>query len=105
MNNNNLITFLFGAVVGGVAAYYVVKHKDEIIEKIQEIEGNLNIDHAEWIDKAKAQLERLTQNFQNTVQKYSHSDSDEAAKESEVAHIIAELNQLRQEVNSLSPQS
>lgn len=105
MNNNNLITFLFGAVVGGAAAYYIFKHQDEILEKIQEIEGNLNIDHAEWIEKAKAQLERLTQSFQTTVQKYSHSESDEAAKESEVAHIIAELNQLRQEVNSLSPQS
>lgn len=102
MNQNNLATFLLGAVLGGAAAYYVFKHQDEIIDKIHDLEENLNLDHHELIDKAKAQLEKLTQSFQTTVERYTHTDTDEAAKESEVAHIIEELNRLRDEVQALS---
>lgn len=100
--NTNLLSFIVGAAIGGAAAYYLVKHQDEILDKIHDLEGNLNIDHHEWIEKAKAQLEKLTQSFQTTVEKYTHTDSEEAAKESEVAHIIEELNALRQEVQRLS---
>ena len=102
MNQNNLATFLLGAVLGGAAAYYVFKHQDEIIDKIHDLEENLNLDRHELIDKAKAQLEKLTQSFQTTVERYTHTDTDEAAKESEVAHIIEELNRLRDEVQALS---
>lgn len=101
MNQNNLASFVLGAVVGGAAAYYVFKHQDEIIDKIHELEDNLNLDRHELIEKAKAQLERLTQSFQSTVERYTHHDTDEAAKESEVSHIIDELNRLREEVKAL----
>lgn len=102
MNQNNLLTFVLGAAIGGAATYYAFKHKDEILEKIDELEGTLHIDRHEWIEKAKEQLEKLTQTFQSTIQRYSHGDTEEAAKESEVAHIIEELNKLRQEVHALS---
>jgi len=102
MNQNNLATFLLGAVVGGAAAYYVFKHQDEIIDKIHDLEENLNLDRHELIEKAKAQLEKLTHSFQTTVERYTHSETDEAAKESEVSHIIEELNRLREEVQALS---
>ncbi|MCK9374360.1 MAG: YtxH domain-containing protein [Sulfuricurvum sp.] len=100
--NNTLLSFVLGAAVGGVAAYYVFKHQDEIVDKIHELEENLNIDHHEWVDKAKAQLERLTQTFQSTVERYTHADTEDAAKESEVSHILEELNRLRKEVQALS---
>lgn len=100
--NNNLLSFVLGAAVGGVAAYYVFKHQDEIVDKIHELEENLNIDHHEWVDKAKAQLEKLTQTFQSTVERYTHGDTEDAAKESEVSHILEELNRLREEVKALS---
>lgn len=100
--NNNLLSFVLGAAVGGIAAYYVFKHQDEIVDKIHELEENLNIDHHEWVDKAKAQLERLTQTFQSTVERYTHGDAEDAAKESEVSHILEELNRLRKEVQALS---
>lgn len=104
MNQNNLATFVLGAVIGGASAYYLFKHQDEIIDKIHDIEDHLNLDRHALIDKAKAQLERLTQSFQSTVERYTHhsGDTDEAAKESEVGHIIAELNRLREEVKALS---
>lgn len=102
MNQNNFASFVLGAALGGAAAYYLFKHQDEIMDKIHDLEENLNLDRHALIDKAKAQLERLTQSFQSTVERYTHSDTDEAAKESEVGHIIAELNRLREEVKSLS---
>lgn len=100
-NNTNLLSFVLGAAIGGAAAYYIFKHQDEIAEKIHEIEESLNIDHNEWVEKAKLQLEKLTQSFQSTVERYAHHDTDEAAKESEVSHIIEELNRLRSEVQAL----
>lgn len=106
MNQNNLLTFAVGAAIGGAAAYYAFKHKDEILgkidEKIDDLEGALHIDRHEWLEKAKEQLDKLTQTFQSTVQRFSHGETEEAAKESEVAHILEELNKLRQEVHALS---
>jgi hypothetical protein len=101
MNQNNTASFILGALVGGIATYYAYKHKDDIIGKIEEIESNLNIDHREWIEKAKARLEKLTNTFQSTVQQYAHSDTEETAREGEVGHIIEELNQLRAEMAAL----
>lgn len=100
--NTNLLSFVLGAAIGGAAAYYLFKHQDEILDKIHDLEGNLHIDHHEWIEKAKTQLEKLTQSFQSTVERYTHSEAEETAKESELAHIIDELNKLRQEVQALS---
>lgn len=102
MNQNNLLTFVIGAAIGGAATYYAFKHKDEILEKIDELEGNLHIDRYEWIEKAKEQLEKLTHTFQSTVQRFSHGDAEEAVKESEIAQIMEEINKLRQEVQALS---
>lgn len=101
MNQNNTASFILGALIGGVATYLAYKHKDEIIDKIQEIESNLNIDHHEWVEKAKARLEMLTNSFQSTIQQYAHSDTEETAREGEVGHIIEELNQLRAEMAAL----
>ena len=101
MNQNNTASFILGALVGGVATYYAYKHKDEIIDKLQEIESNLNIDHHEWVEKAKARLEKLTNSFQSTLQQYAHNDTEETAREGEVGHIIEELNQLRAEMAAI----
>lgn len=101
MNQNNTASFILGALVGGIATYYAYKNKDEIIDKLQEIESNLNIDHHEWVEKAKARLEKLTSSFQSTLQQYAHSDTEETAREGEVGHIIEELNQLRAEMAAI----
>ncbi|MGD9970645.1 MAG: hypothetical protein AB7S65_09315 [Sulfuricurvum sp.] len=106
MNQNNLASFILGAVAGGAAAYYLCKHQDEIVEKIHELEENLHLDRHELIERAKAQLEKLTHTFQNTIERYhQHTDTSDAAKESEVSHIIEELNRLRDEVQALNANS
>jgi hypothetical protein len=43
----------------------------------------------------------LTNSFQSTIQHYSHSGTEETAREGEVGHIIEELNQLRAEMAAL----
>ena len=45
MNQDNTLSFIVGAALGGIAGYYLYKHQDQIVDKIHELEGNLNIDH------------------------------------------------------------
>jgi len=101
MNQNNAVTLFLGAVLGGVATYYAIKHQDDIINKINDLEDNLSFDHHELINSAKEKLDKLTNTLQSTIQRYTHSaegGSDEAAA------IMEELNRLRDEVQALKAQ-
>lgn len=100
MNQNNTITLLLGAVLGGVATYYAIKHQDDIIDKINELEDNLNIDHNALINNAKGKLDQLTGSLQSTIGRYTQS-GNESEKENEIAAITEELNRLRDEVQAL----
>ena len=99
MNQNNTLSFVLGAALGAVAGYYLFKHQDEIVDKIHELEGNLNIDHNAIIDKAKNKLDALTQNVQSTIERYTHG-SDEKSSD-EISAIMEELARLREEVQAL----
>lgn len=98
MNQNNTLSFILGAAIGAAAGYYLFKHQDEIVDKIHELEGNLNIDHNALIEKAKSKLDSLTQSVQSTIERYSGSDNKST---DEITAIMAELKQLRDEVKSL----
>lgn len=99
MNQNNTINFILGAAIGGVAAYYLVKHQDEIVNKIHELEGNLNIGNNDFINKAKNKLDSLTQNIHSTIERFSgHDESDNSH---EIAAIMEEIEQLQAEVQAL----
>lgn len=99
MNQNNTLSFILGAAIGAAAGYYIFKHQDEIVDKIHELEGNLNIDHNALIEKAKNKLDSLTQSVQSTIERYSGSDNKST---DEITSIMAELKQLREEVRELS---
>lgn len=98
MNQNNTLSFILGAAIGAAAGYYLFKHQDEIVDKIHELEENLNIDHNALIEKAKSKLDSLTQSVQSTIERYSGSDNKST---DEITAIMAELKQLREEVKSL----
>lgn len=110
MNNDNhtLLSFVLGAAIGGAAAYYLFKHKDEIIDKINDeigdkihnLEEHLHFDHNALIDKAKTRLDTLAGNVQSTIQRYTHTQ--EKAPDEEIASIMEELARLREEVKALS---
>lgn len=99
MNQDNTLSFIVGAALGGIAGYYLFKHQDQIVDKIHELEGNLNIDHNALIDKAKNKLDALTQNVQSTIERYTHGSEDKSADE--ITSIMAELAKLREEVREL----
>jgi len=99
MENNNTLTFIVGAALGTIAGYYLFKHQDEIVDKIHELEGNLNIDHNALIDKAKSRLDTLTQNVQSTIERYTHGSEPKTTDE--ITEIMAELSRLREEVKAL----
>jgi copper homeostasis protein CutC len=99
MNQDNTLSFIVGAALGGIAGYYLFKHQDQIVDKIHELEGNLNIDHNALIDKAKNKLDALTQNVQSTIERYTHGSEDKSTDE--ITSIMAELAKLREEVREL----
>ncbi len=103
MEKNNALTFLLGAVLGGAAAYYAYKHQDDILAGIQDLEGSLNLDNNELIEKTKAQFNQLSQNVQGAIQRYTDTSGEEndSIKEDEITSLKEELNRLRAEVQAL----
>ncbi len=99
-DNHNLLSFVLGAAIGGAAAYYLFKHQDDIIDKIHELEENLNLDHNALLEKAKNKLDTLTENVQSTIQRYTHGE--EKSSPEELTAIMEELSRLREEVKALS---
>jgi polyhydroxyalkanoate synthesis regulator phasin len=99
MNQNNTLTFIVGATLGAAAGYYLYKHQDEIVDKIHELEGNLHLDHNSLIDQAKNKLDKLTQNVQSTIERYTHGSEPKSTDE--ITEIMAELSRLREEVQAL----
>ncbi len=97
MNQNNLASFLLGTAIGGVAVFFAIKHQDEILNKINELEENLGVDHNELISRAKNKLDTLTQSVQSTIESFSATDD----KNEEVQNIMDELAKLREEVAAL----
>jgi hypothetical protein len=100
MNQDNTLSFIVGAALGGVAGYFLFKHQDQIVDKIHELEGNLNIDHHALINKAKSKLDNLTQSVQSTIERYTHGSQDKSTDE--ITAIMTELAKLREEVRELS---
>ncbi|OYZ66581.1 MAG: hypothetical protein B7Y17_01355 [Sulfuricurvum sp. 24-42-5] len=103
MEKNNALTFLLGAVLGGAAAYYAYKHQDEILTGIQDLEGSLNLDNNELIEKTKSQFNQLSQNVQSAIQRYTDtaSEPNEPMSEDDIASLKEELERLRAEVQTL----
>ncbi|MFA6189098.1 MAG: hypothetical protein WC680_07445 [Sulfuricurvum sp.] len=103
MEKNNALTFLLGAVIGGTAAYYAYKHQDELIASISDLEGSLNLDSNELIEKTKLQFNQLSQNVKTAIQDYTDTSAKPtAAKEEEIASLKEELARLRAEIKALN---
>jgi uncharacterized protein Yka (UPF0111/DUF47 family) len=101
MEKNNALTFLLGAVIGGTAAYYAYKHQDEILSGIQDLEGSLNLENNELIEKTKAQFSQLGQNVQSAIERYTNTADEPNTKEDEIASMKEELERLRAELQTL----
>lgn len=103
MEKNNALTFLIGAVLGGAAAYYAYKHQDEILAGIQDLEGSLNLDNNELIEKTKEQFNQLSQNVQSAIHRYTNNadESNDSVHEDEIIALKEELDRLRAEVHAL----
>ena len=101
MEKNNALTFLLGAVLGGAAAYYAYKHQDEILEGIKDLEGSLNLDNNDLIEKTKAQFSQLSQNVQSAIGHYTDDSSQTPEKNDEISALMEELERLRAEVQTL----
>lgn len=100
-DDHNLLSFILGAAIGGVAAYYLLKHQDEIAEKIREIEEGMNLEENALIEQARNKFDALGEAIRTTFQS---SSADEAKPSpNELASIMEELARLREEVRALTP--
>lgn len=102
MAKGDLLSFILGAAAGAAATYYVIKHQDEIVEKIEELEQRFNIDHTELAGKAKAQFEKLSTAFSAAIEKYSGMIKGGTTTEEQKVQIIQELDRIRNEVQTLA---
>lgn len=96
MNENSLIKFLLGTAVGGVSIYYLLKHQDEIMDKIHELEDEYKNDSDKFIESAKDKMHALTKSIQSKLEEFK-GDTIENKNES-IEAIMEELNHLRKEV-------
>jgi hypothetical protein len=99
MNQNNGLSLLVGVLLGGVATYFAIKHQDDIMDKISDLEESMTFDRHELIESAKEKLEALTATAQATFQKYAHGSGEKPVDDMKT--IMEELHRLQAEVNSL----
>ncbi len=97
MSENSLIKFLLGTAIGGVGVYYAIKHKDEIMEKINQLEEEYKIDSDKIVQSAKDKLDALTKNIQSKLEEFKGDAAEN--KNDSIDVIIEELNHLRKEVS------
>ncbi len=105
MNKNNLLSFAVGAAITGISAYYVYKNKDEISNKINNLEETLIDDYGELVTKAKDKLAELMKVFQSTAQEFLHGGIVDEIKENEIKQLVKKLDKLQKEIESLSIKS
>jgi len=105
MNKNNLLSFTIGAAITGISAYYVFKNKDEISNKINDLEETLVDDYGEVVNKAKENLEGLVKTFQSTAQEFLHGGTVDGIKENEIKQLVKKLDKLQKEIESLGVKS
>lgn len=103
MDKNNTLGFLLGAALGGVVAYYALKHQDEILNTINNLDENFDLEHNTLINQAKAQLEQLTQNVKAAITQSAETFSSSQTKETNA--LLEEIDRLRAEVERLKTSS
>ena len=102
MNQNHLLSFALGATITGISAYYVYKNKDEISNKLNDLEETLADDYEILVEKAKAKFEALSQAFKETTQNVINTDMDDVMKGSEIKHLMKKLEKLQKEIQVLT---
>ncbi len=91
--------FIFGAMIGAIGAYYAHKHKDEIIEKIKEIEDTYHIDSKQIIDTTKKKIESIVSSIQEKIENFELGTT-EIAHES-IDAMLEDMKRLKKELAQL----
>ncbi|MDD3775005.1 MAG: hypothetical protein PHV08_03475 [Sulfurovaceae bacterium] len=96
MNENSLVNFLLGTVIGGVSVYFALKHQDEIIDKLHQLEEEYALDPDNIMESAKEKIDVLTKNIQSKVEQFKEDVIEN--KDDAINAIMQELTHLRKEV-------
>lgn len=90
---NDGANFLLGALVGGFAAYYAIKNKDEIMARLSEIGENFDLQNNEHLLNAKEKLDTFVQSVTSGVN--SLVDDEKERLQAEIDALKAEMAALR----------
>ncbi|MFA5502399.1 MAG: hypothetical protein WC253_07170 [Sulfurovaceae bacterium] len=96
MNENSLANFLLGTAIGGVSVYFALKHQDEIIDKLHQLEEEYAFDPDNLMGSAKEKIDILTKNIQSKVEQFKEGVIEN--KDDAINAIMEELTHLRKEV-------
>jgi hypothetical protein len=96
MNENGLVNFLLGTVIGGVSVYFALKHQDEIIDKLHQLEEEYGFEPDSLIESTKDKIDVLTKNIQSKVEQFKEDVIEN--KDDAIDAIMQELTHLRKEV-------
>lgn len=92
---NDGANFLLGALIGGFAAYYAIKHKDEIMERLSEIGEDFDLQNNEHLLNAKEKLGTFVQSVTSGVNSLVDDEKEK---------LKAELDALKVEMAALRAQ-
>jgi len=99
MNKECSVNFIFGALIGAVGAYYTHKHKNEIIDKIKELEDMYHKDSKQIIDSTKKKIESIVSNIEEKIENFEIGTA-EIAHES-IDTMIKDMKRLKKELAQL----
>jgi len=94
------VCIFVGALVGAAATYGVMKNKDKIVEKFEELEDKLETTLKEkgmTAEKAKEVYQRVSDNVHSSMDKIKemlHSSTSELDRE----HILKEIEELKTKI-------
>lgn len=107
MNKNGLYLIL-GTIAGATLAYMAYRHKDEILEKVRELEIQIKEKKGVWSEKAEEFADKAKEGFavaieklQTVVEKYATLLAEGKENHDEKAKIQAELDEIKASIGAL----
>jgi uncharacterized protein HemX len=94
--NKKAVLVALGSALAAVGAYFAYKRKDEILEKLSEIQENLK--EAELTEKAKAAFNDVVEKLSSLVKKGEELSEDQKAKE--LAELEEKVKKLEEAVKT-----
>ncbi len=103
--DRSAVCVFVGALVGAAATYGVMKNKDKIVEKFDELEGKLEGKLREkgmTAEKAKEVYQRVSDNVHSSMDKIKEMLHSKNMEDADKEQILKEMEALKAKIDRLS---